>query len=106
LKRRDVTNEKLKEMTAIQTVEFEQKEADFKDTIDEKDEIIARLNEKLDSALEAKAQKLKLYYKSKAMFEKKEGKGHLLSKVSELKSRIVELENDVEVLQEEIFKNS
>ena len=102
LKRRDATNKKLKEITAIQKVEFEQKEADFKDTIDEKDEIIARLNEKLDSALEAKAQKLKSYYKSKAMFEKKEGKGHPLSKVSELKSRIVELENDVEVLQEEI----
>lgn len=80
------------------------KRADFKDTIDEKEEIITRLNEKFDSALEAKnrAQKLKSYYKSKAMFEKKEGKGHLFSKVSELKSRIAELENDVEVLQEEI----
>ena len=36
------------------------------------------------------------------MFQKNEGKGHLLSNISELKSCKAELENDVEVLQEHI----
>ena len=111
LKRRDAMNEKLKDTVKQKEVEIEEKQADFEaqaksyeDIIDEKNDIITRLNKRLDSALEAKnkAQKLKSYYKGKAMFQKNEGKGHLLSKISELKSRIAELENDVEVLQEHI----
>jgi hypothetical protein len=109
LKRRDVTNEKLKEMTTLQQVEIEKKETDlqaqaktYMDIIDRKNKTIQRLNERLDSALEAKtkAQKLKSYYKSKAVCQKTEGP--LFSKISELKSHIAELEKEVEVLQEHI----
>jgi hypothetical protein len=109
LKRRDVTNEKLKEMTTLQQVEIDKKETDLQaqakihmDLIDRKDKTIQWLNKRLDSALEAKtkAQKLKSYYKSKAVCQKTEGP--LFSKISELKSHIAELENEVEVLQEHI----
>ena len=111
LKRREAMNEKLKDTVKQKEVEIEEKQADLQaqaksleDIIDEKNYIIAQLNERLDSALEAKnkAQKLKSYYKGKAKFQKNEGEGHLLSKISELKSRIAEFENDVEVLQEHI----
>ena len=77
----------------------------YEGIIDEKNEIIIHLNDKLDSALEAKTkpQRLKWYYKNKARTIKgKGGNSHLLSKISELKSRIADLENDVEVLQEQI----
>ena len=111
LKCRDAMNEKLKDTVKRNEVEIEEKQADlqaqvksYEDIIDEKNYIITWLNKRLDSALEAKnkTQKLKLYYKGKPMFQKNEGKGHLLSKISELKSRKAELENDVEVLQEHI----
>lgn len=61
---------------------------------------IIRLNHNLDKALEAK---LKYYYKGKALkYQIQEKEGHLFSKISELKARIAELENDLEVLQERI----
>ena len=78
--------------------------------IDEKNEFIINLNDKLDAALEAKtkAQKLKSYYKVRnKSFQRNEGKGHLFSKIAELKSRISKLENELEVLQEQLaLKNS
>ena len=102
------TNEQKKEIQDIQeqkTLKLQEKENEFEKIIDEKNEIIAHLNGKLDAALAAKAksQKLKWYYKEKSKHSKhKENEGHLLSKISELKSRISELENDVESLQEKI----
>lgn len=80
-------------------------EEKYEEKIDEKNEIIIRLNEKLDAALEAKtrAQKWKSYYKVRnRSFTDKEANGCLFSKITELKSRIAELENDLEVLQEQL----
>ncbi|CAB3978960.1 Hypothetical predicted protein [Paramuricea clavata] len=112
IKRRDEMNRKLKEMSQQQQEEIEKKESELKaqeeqyeEMIDEKNEIIICLNEKLDSALEAKskAQKLKSYYKVRnRSFQGKDVNGHLFSKITELKSKIAELENDLEVLQEKL----
>ena len=112
IKRRDDINSKLKERSEQQQDEIKKKGDELKaqeekceDMIDEKNEIIIRLNEKLDAALEAKskAQKLKSYYKVKnRSFQERKASEHLLSKISELKTKIAELENDLEVLQEQL----
>ena len=112
IKRRDDMNSKLKERSKQRQEEIKKKgdelkaqEEKYEDMIDEKNGIIIRLNEKLDAALEAKskAQKLKSYYKVKnRSFQGKEANGHLLSKITELKTKIAELENDLEVLQEQL----
>ena len=112
LRRRDEMNLKLTEKSKQQEEEIEllqevrDRDAEmYEGIIDEKNEIIIRLNDKLDSALKAKtkAQRLKRYYKDKARtIKEKGGNSHLSSKISELKSRIADLENDVELLQEQI----
>ena len=110
IKRRDNMNSKLKERSKQQQDEIKKKGAELKTQeekymIDEKNEIIIRLNEKLDAALEAKsiAQRLKSYYKVKnRSFQERKANEHLLSKITELKIKIAELENDLEVLQEQL----
>ena len=78
IKRRDEMNTKLKDETKQQKekilqiekdmkLELEKQAQSYEDIIDEKNESIIRLNDNLDSAIEAKskAQKLKWYYKDK-----------------------------------------
>ena len=80
-------NLKLKELSDEQQEQIKTKEKELKsqegmyeEMIDEKNEIIMNVNDKLDAALEAKtkAQKLKSYYKVRnKSFQGNEGKGHL-----------------------------
>ena len=69
------TTEQKKEIQDIQeqkTLQLQEKENEFEKIIDEKNEIIAHLNGKLDAALAAKAksQNLKWYYKEKSKHSK------------------------------------
>ena len=99
-KLKEKANEQKKEIQDIQeqtALQLQEKEREYEEIIDEKNEIIINLNSKLDAALAAKSksQKLKWYYKDKAKHGKNQkNERHLLSKISELKSRIAELENE------------
>lgn len=106
IKRRDEMNAGMKEETkqlekeidliqAERGNEWKNQAQTYEDIIDEQNEVIIRLNDNLDSVLEAKskAQKLKWYYKNKAQKYVNQGKeGHLFSKIAELKAKIAELE--------------